>query len=209
MDIQTLVLFAIASLSINLIPGPDIIYIVSNTMKGKAKAGLQASLGLGVGYLFHTLAAVLGLSALITSSALLFSIVKYLGAAYLLYLGFTSLRSAVKGQSTFQLPEGSKGKQTKVFQQGVIVSVLNPKVALFFLSFLPQFIDLNAGNSAMQLLTLGLFFSVLATLCNLTYAVLGSVIFGNPKLKKYTRGIEAVSGTLLVGLAARIALTKQ
>jgi threonine/homoserine/homoserine lactone efflux protein len=206
MEINTLILFVIAALSINLIPGPDVIYIVTNTMKGKMKSGMKASLGLGVGYLLHTLAAVLGLSALILSSAFLFTVIKYLGAAYLLYLGVQSLINCYKNNSKICVEESNE-KQKNVFKQGVIVSVLNPKVAMFFLAFLPQFIDPNSLNAAAELLTLGLLFSLLATGCNILYASLGSILFSSPKADKYSRVLEGVSGTILVGLSAKIALS--
>jgi threonine/homoserine/homoserine lactone efflux protein len=207
MDFHTLLIFIVACLSINLIPGPDVIYIVSNTMKGKMVGGMKAALGIGVGYFVHTLAACLGLSAIILSSALAFSIVKWLGAIYLLYLGVMSLKSMWKGQSNLIASHHSK-LETNVFKQGVIVSVLNPKVALFFVSFLPQFIDISAGDSNVQLLILGLLFSALATLCNVIYAIAGSWLLNNPKANRYTRIIEGVSGLLLIGLAGKIALNK-
>jgi threonine/homoserine/homoserine lactone efflux protein len=206
MEINTLILFVIAALSINLIPGPDVIYIVTNTMKGKMKSGMKASLGLGVGYLLHTLAAVLGLSALILSSAFLFTVIKYLGAAYLLYLGVQSLINCYKNNSKICVEESNE-KRKNVFKQGVIVSVLNPKVAMFFLAFLPQFIDPNSLNAAGELLTLGLLFSLLATGCNIFYASLGSILFSSPKADKYSRVLEGVSGTILVSLSAKIALS--
>ncbi|MEZ9231381.1 LysE family translocator [Vibrio amylolyticus] len=209
MDVQTLLLFAIASLSINLIPGPDVVYIVSNSMKGKLGIGLKAALGLGVGYFFHTFAAVVGLSALVLNSAIVFSIVKYLGAAYLLYLGVMSVRNMLKGTSSFSVEAGSGSDKGKgIFKQGVIVSILNPKVALFFLSFLLQFVDVSSGSVTMQLLILGTLFSGLATLCNIVYAVVGSWLFSNPKMARYTRVIEGVSGGLLIALAGKIALSK-
>lgn len=99
MDSNSLLLFVVACLAINMIPGPDVIYIVSNTIKGKLSAGLKAALGLGVGYFFHTLAACLGLSAIILSSSLAFSVVKWLGAAYLVYLGVQSLLSMWRGEN--------------------------------------------------------------------------------------------------------------
>lgn len=207
MEFHTLLLFTVACLSINLIPGPDVIYIVSNTMKGKMASGMKAALGLGVGYFVHTLAACFGLSAIILSSALAFGIVKWLGAAYLLYLGIMSLKSMWQGQSKLSVNNGSE-PESDVFKQGVVVSVLNPKVALFFLSFLPQFIDVSAGAINIQLLVLGLLFSVLATLCNIIYAVAGSWLLDNPKASSYTQVIEGVSGFLLVGLAGKIALSK-
>ncbi len=155
MDLNSLLLFAVACLAINLIPGPDVIYIVSNTMKGKMISGLKAAMGLGVGYFVHTLAASLGLSAIILSSALAFSIVKWLGAAYLVYLGIQALISMWRGHNKIVVDDNSK-PNGNVFFQGIVVSVLNPKVALFFLSFLPQFIDPLAGSTSIQLLTLGL-----------------------------------------------------
>ncbi|EPA8365413.1 LysE family translocator [Vibrio fluvialis] len=206
MEPHTLLLFTIACLSINLIPGPDVIYIVSNTMKGKMAAGMKAALGLGVGYVVHTLAACLGLSALILSSAMAFTVVKWLGAAYLVYLGIKSLLAMWRGGSQLSLDHQAKAPQN-IFMQGVIVSVLNPKVALFFLSFLPQFIDLSTGSASMQLFTFGLVFSVLATLCNVLYATAGSWLLGSPKASRYSRVTEGVSGVLLIGLAGKIAIS--
>ena len=207
MEFHTLLLFTVACLSINLIPGPDVIYIVSNTMKGKMASGMKAALGLGVGYFVHTLAACLGLSAVILSSALAFVVVKWLGAFYLLYLGIMSLKSMWQGKSKLSVSNNSE-PENNIFKQGIVVSVLNPKVALFFLSFLPQFIDVAAGSTNIQLLILGLLFSALATLCNVIYAVAGSWLLSSPKASRYTRIIEGISGFLLVGLAGKIALSK-
>ncbi|MCU8002738.1 MULTISPECIES: LysE family translocator [unclassified Shewanella] len=203
MDLNSLLLFAVACLAINLIPGPDVIYIVSNTMKGKMSSGLKAAMGLGVGYFVHTLAASLGLSAIILSSAFAFSIVKWLGAAYLVYLGIQALISMWRGNNQIVVDENSE-PNGNVFFQGIVVSVLNPKVALFFLSFLPQFIDPLAGSTSMQLLTLGLIFSFLATLCNLLYASAGSWVFSRPNSQRYSRALEGVSGVLLIGLASKV-----
>ena len=203
MDLNSLLLFAVACLAINLIPGPDVIYIVSNTMKGKMISGLKAAMGLGVGYFVHTLAASLGLSAIILSSALAFSIVKWLGAAYLVYLGIQALISMWRGNNKIMVDNNSKPNGNVVFQ-GIVVSVLNPKVALFFLSFLPQFIDPLAGSTSIQLLTLGLIFSLLATLCNVLYASAGSWVFSRPNSQRYSRALEGISGVLLIGLASKV-----
>ncbi|MCS6119917.1 LysE family translocator [Shewanella baltica] len=203
MDLNSLLLFAVACLAINLIPGPDVIYIVSNTMKGKMISGLKAAMGLGVGYFVHTLAASLGLSAIILSSALAFSIVKLLGAAYLVYLGIQALISMWRGNNKMVVDDNSK-PNGNVFFQGIVVSVLNPKVALFFLSFLPQFIDPLAGSTSIQLLTLGLIFSLLATLCNVLYASAGSWVFSRPNSQRYSRALEGISGVLLIGLASKV-----
>jgi len=206
MEMNTLLLFVIAALSINLIPGPDVIYIVTNTMKGKMKSGIAASLGLGLGYLIHTLGAVLGLSALILNSAFLFSVIKYLGAIYLLYLGVNSLKNCYLNRSTFNLDTRVK-KSGNVFKQGVIVSLLNPKVAIFFLAFLPQFIEPTTINASAELLTLGLLFSVLATVCNLVYAGLGSILFNSAKAQKYSIVLDGLSGSILIALSAKVALS--
>ena len=203
MDLNSLLLFAVACLAINLIPGPDVIYIVFNTMKGKMISGLKAAMGLGVGYFVHTLAASLGLSAIILSSALAFSIVKWLGAAYLVYLGIQALISMWRGNNKMVVDDNSK-PNGNVFFQGIVVSVLNPKVALFFLSFLPQFIDPLAGSTSIQLLTLGLIFSLLATLCNVLYASAGSWVFSRPNSQRYSRALEGISGVLLIGLASKV-----
>ncbi|TOG07493.1 LysE family translocator [Vibrio parahaemolyticus] len=206
MDLNSLVLFVIACLAINMIPGPDVIYIVSNTMKGKLTSGIKAAIGLGIGYFIHTLAACLGLSAIILSSAVAFTAVKWLGAAYLVYLGVQSLLSMWRGESKLVVNE-SIGSNKNVFAQGVIVSVLNPKVALFFLSFLPQFIDTSTGSTSTQLLVLGLLFSGLATMCNVLYASIGSWVFSRSNSQRYSRALEGVSGVLLIGLAGKVAIS--
>jgi threonine/homoserine/homoserine lactone efflux protein len=208
MEIHSLLLFAAACLSINLIPGPDVIYIVSTTMQGKMASGIKAALGLGVGYFIHTLAACLGLSAIILSSAIAFSLVKWLGALYLLYLGIMSLKSMWKGHSKLSVTD-EPVQQNNVFKQGVVVSVLNPKVALFFLSFLPQFIDTSSRSIETQLLLFGLIFSLLATLCNVVYAAAGNWLLSHSKACHYSRIMEGISGVLLIGLAGKIALSER
>ena len=209
MDGSSLLLFALACLALNLIPGPDVIYIVSNTLRGKLSAGLQAALGLGVGYLFHTLAACLGLSAILLSSALAFSVLKWLGAAYLLFLGVQALRAMYRGGGQLVLDQTKAPAKHNVFLQGVLVSVLNPKVALFFLAFLPQFIDSASGSVASQLLILGLVFCGLATICNMLYAALGNWLFSRANSQRYSRTLDGISGVLLIGLASKIVLSER
>ncbi|MBO1256599.1 LysE family translocator [Alteromonas sp. 5E99-2] len=208
MDNTSLFLFIIACLSINLIPGPDVIYIISNSMKGRKRDGMQAALGLGLGYIIHIMASCLGLSAIIVNSAITFTAIKWLGAAYLVYLGIQSLISMWKGQTRLTLDKNTLDNKN-VFIQGAIVSTLNPKVALFFLSFLPQFIDLYQGSTSNQLLMLGLLFSVLATLCNLVYAMAGNWLLSNKKSENYSRWLEGLSGFLLIGLAGKIVLDQR
>ncbi|CAG9296435.1 LysE family translocator [Celerinatantimonas diazotrophica] len=207
MSLHTFVLFMLASLSLNLIPGPDVIYIVSNMLKGSRKSAIKAACGLGCGYMVHTLAACIGLSALIVSSALAFTMIKWLGAAYLLWLGIKSLIAMYQGQSRLDLA-GTDKAVGNVFYQGIVVSVLNPKVALFFLSFLPQFISAESTHISAQLLVLGVAFSVLATLVNLLYAFVGSAVLNGTKAVKINRVMQGISGVLLVGLAGKIVMSK-
>ncbi|OIN04838.1 LysE family translocator [Oceanisphaera psychrotolerans] len=200
-------LFIPACLALNLTPGPDIFFVLSQALGERRFAGLWAALGLGVSYLGHTLLAVAGLSALVMQSATAFMVLKYLGAAYLLYLGWTSLRSA----STLHLPEAQHSDSIgRIFYRGLMVGLLNPKVALFFLAFLPQFISQERGSVPMQLLQLGLVFTLTATLCNGGYGLLGQ------RLKRGLQGRERVSvylnrisGGLMMALGARLALVQQ
>ncbi|MDC8831023.1 LysE family translocator [Alteromonas gilva] len=208
METESLLLFVVACLTLNMIPGPDVIYIVTHSMKGKVSDGLKATLGLGLGYLFHTFAACLGLSALIFSSALAFTIVKWLGALYLFYLGIRAIQCALKGKSKIVITDSQK-RQHDIFKQGLIVSLLNPKVALFFLSFLPQFVNPDESSVSMQFLMLGVIFTCLATTCNALYAALGGLLFARPETQKYARLLEGFSGILLIGLAVKVATNQR
>ncbi|WP_417616766.1 LysE family translocator [Oceanisphaera sp.] len=195
-------LFIPACLALNLTPGPDIFFVLSQALSERRYAGLWAALGLGLSYLGHTLLAVVGLSALIMQSATAFMVIKYLGAAYLLYLGWTSLRSV----SRFHLPQAQNShNKARIFYRGLMVGLLNPKVALFFLAFLPQFIRQESGAVPVQLLTLGLVFTLTATLCNGAYGLLGQ------RLKRLLQGqqrasviMNRLSGITMMALGARL-----
>lgn len=195
-------LFIPACLALNVTPGPDILFVLSQAFSERRYAGLWAALGLGLSYLGHTLLAVIGLSALIMQSATAFTVIKYLGAAYLLYLGWNSLRST----SVMTLPQAqSSGNTVRIFYRGLMVGLLNPKVALFFLAFLPQFIRQESGAVSLQLLTLGLVFTLTATLCNGAYGLLGQ------RLKRVLAGrarasvmMNRLSGAIMMALGVRL-----
>lgn len=195
-------LFIPACLALNVTPGPDIFFVLSQAFSERRYAGLWAALGLGLSYLGHTLLAVIGLSALIMQSATAFTVIKYLGAAYLLYLGWNSLRST----SVMTLPQAqSSGNTVRIFYRGLMVGLLNPKVALFFLAFLPQFIRQESGAVSLQLLTLGLVFTLTATLCNGAYGLLGQ------RLKRVLAGrarasvmMNRLSGAIMMALGVRL-----
>lgn len=169
-DLTTLALFAAAALALLLVPGPSVLYIVARSLHQGRRAGLVSVLGIQTGGLVHVLAATLGLSALVLSSALAFSAVKYLGAAYLIYLGVRTLLSRTEPASPVPLPPTQR--LAHIFWQGALINALNPKTALFFLAFIPQFVQPARGPVAVQTLALGLLFLLLATCTDSLYAVL-------------------------------------
>jgi threonine/homoserine/homoserine lactone efflux protein len=148
--------FLVAALALNLAPGPDMLYVIGRSVGQGRKAGVVSALGIFAGCWAHILAAAVGIAALLRSSPMAFNVVRYLGAAYLLYLGVKMIaqRSRLETQ---QLPSESL---SNIFRQGVITNVLNPKVALFFLAFLPQFVDARRGSVALQILFLGVVFDL-------------------------------------------------
>ena len=167
--LSTLAVFALAVLALVAIPGPNHIYIATRSAAQGRAAGVASSFGVEAGTLVHVGAATVGLSALIASSATAFEVVRYLGAAYLVLLGVKALRSrpAAEGDAG---PAIAAAPLAKLFRDGMLVNVLNPKVALFFLAFLPQFIDREAGAVVSQTLVLGLVLSTLGMTSNLVWA---------------------------------------
>jgi threonine/homoserine/homoserine lactone efflux protein len=171
LDFSRLPLFIFASIVLLLTPGPAVLYIIARSVDQGRVAGLVSVLSVEVGNLFHAVAASLGLSALLFSSATAFNVVKYLGAAYLVYLGVRKLFST---NTTTQQKALEPQSLRRVFSQGVTVAVLNPKTALFFLAFLPQFVDRSKGQVGLQLLMLGCLFVFMAIISDGMYAILAS-----------------------------------
>ncbi len=201
---STLLVFAAASLGLLVIPGPAVIYIVTRSIDQGRLAGLVSVFGIAGGTMFHVVAAALGLSALLMTSATAFKIVKLLGALYLIYLGIRKLLVKEEVEQP-QLVEHSR--LSKIFFQGVIVNVLNPKTGLFFLAFLPQFADPSRGSVALQILMLGLIFEALALCSDSLFAMLAGT-FGH-WLKGNTRFLQgqryfAGSMYILLGLTAAV-----
>jgi threonine/homoserine/homoserine lactone efflux protein len=159
-----------SALLLNITPGPDTLYIVGRSSTQGTRAGIVAALGIGTGALVDVCAAALGLSALLAASAAAFTVVKFIGAAYLVYVGISLIRSK---SSTQSLPSSSLHRQTSmqgIFFQGFLTNVLNPKVALFFLAFLPQFVASNAASKPLAFLILGVIFDLNGTIWNLIVA---------------------------------------
>ncbi|HLW03498.1 MAG TPA: LysE family translocator [Ktedonobacterales bacterium] len=178
---STILLFSLAALGLLLIPGPAVLYIVTRSVSQGRRAGLVSVGGIELGGLTHAVAAALGLSALLLTSALAFDIVKYVGAAYLIYLG---VRAMLTRDDSHQA-EPAPRSLSRLFTQGYLVNLLNPKTALFFYAFLPQFVDPARGNIIAQTLFFGLLFVLLAACTDSLYALLSSTV--GQRLTKATR----------------------
>jgi threonine/homoserine/homoserine lactone efflux protein len=204
-DWSTLSLFIAAASILVFIPGPNTLYIIARSVQQGRAAGIVSSLGVQLGTLFHVAAAAFGMSALLLSSALAFDIVKYAGAAYLIYLGIKTLLTKEKIEPTEEIKRTSL---SRVFFQGAIVNVLNPKTALFFFAFLPQFIDATRGAVAMQIVLLGMILVFLGILSDTVYALAAGSI-GN-RLRgsiRFLRAQRYFAGSVYIGLGAATALT--
>lgn len=197
-------LFFTAALVLVLTPGPVVLYIISRSVEQGRRAGLVSVVGLEIGNLCHVLAAAFGLSAILLSSALVFDLVKYLGAAYLIYLGIRKLRSSD------HVADAAVKRDTlrRIFSQGIVVAVLNPKTALFFFAFLPQFVDPTSDSVTLQILLLGVLMVLMATVTDTMYAIMagtaGRWLRGN---RHFLRAQRYISGTVYIGLGITAALT--
>lgn len=187
LDVSKLSLFLIAAVVLLLATGPSNLYIVARSIDRGRKAGLVSALGVQVGTLFHVTAAALGLSALLATSALPFAVVKYLGAAHLIYLGLRKLFTREQIQADQMI--GSR-KLGRIFSDGVIVNVLNPKVALFFLAFFPQFVNPSTGSVTIQILILGCILFGLGLVNDVLYVLLAGTL--GQWLKSNLRFLQAV-----------------
>ena len=175
MEFSTLGLFVIAAVTLIIIPGPAVLYIMARSIDQGKKAGLVSALGVSLGGSVHVLAGAIGVSAILMTSATAFNIVKYLGAAYLVYLGCKTLFST-SDRTTSEMTQAPRKTLVKIFYQSALVEVMNPKTALFFLAFFPQFISPSAGSVTVQFFLLGTIFIILALICDGLYAVLAASI---------------------------------
>lgn len=208
-DAATLAVFFAASLALYITPGPDMMYIASRSLGQGRAAGIISAFGTCTGLLLHTLGAALGLTVLLTVWPLAYQIVKWLGVGYLIYLGIRALRS--REQASPIAPDGARATHWwRLYGQGALVNLLNPKIALFFLAFLPQFADAEGGNFAARAMILG----VLFTAGGLAWTLFLAWIFGNagdwlarrPAVWKWQRRL---TGSTLIALAAHLALSER
>ena len=204
LDWSTLTLFISVATIMVFIPGPNTLYIIARSIQQGRLAGFISSLGVQVGTMVHMAAAAVGISALLVSSVWAFQVVKYAGAVYLIYLGVRTLVAKEK----MEKPNVRRAKLSRVFYQGVIVNVLNPKTALFFFAFLPQFINPGRGAVAIQVAILGTILIFLGTLSDSIYALasgtMGNWLRGN---LKFVRAQRYFAGTIYIGLGAVTALS--
>lgn len=204
-----LLLFIVSGLLLNITPGPDSLYIVARSTSQGWRAGASAALGIGAGCYVHILAAALGLSALLATSAFAFSLLRWLGGAYLVYVGLSLLRGAGR-QNAARLVSVAPASLRQIFFQGFLTNVLNPKVGLFFLAFVPQFIDPAAPNKALAFLFLGVIFNINGTLWCLFLAWSAAMLsqrlsFAN----RMATWLNRATGALFVFLGFKLFFSRQ
>ena len=209
-DLSTFIIFAAASLALTLVPGPAVLYIVARGVEGGRPASLVSVLGVTTGGVLHTAFAAVGLSAILASSATAFAVVKWVGVAYLVYLGLRRIRAPDEGGENTSHPVESE-PLTRIFRQAVLVDLLNPKVALFFLAFLPQFVDPSRGAAWTQILALGLTFAAVGLLTDSLYALVSGSAADWLKRKSdsasFRRGQRYLSGGVYLALGAGAAVS--
>jgi len=206
--LQQLPLFMAAVLVLNATPGVDLLLTVSRTAQSGPRAGVMAALGINAGCALHALAAAFGLAALLAWSATAFTLLKWVGAAYLLWLGVGMLRSAWQGPVSGRLEAAADVRPASPaadFRRGLLTNLLNPKVALFMLAFLPQFIPAQSAHKTLAFLGLGLLFVVQSLLFLLVVVLLTARLSRLPVLTRSARGLQALGGLLFFALALRLA----
>ena len=225
-DVHDLGLFILAGVLLNLTPGVDFLYVLGRSTARGFAAGVWAALGIGAGCFVHITAAALGLSAILASSAAAFTVVKWIGAAYLVYMGIGMLRqrsgaeaqpTTVRAREDVRLPgvsvhvaEAQRGTSARIFWQGFATNVLNPKVALFFLAFVPQFIDVRSPGKVQAFLLLGTIFNTTGTLWNLFVAWSSAALARRLDIaSRVGRWLNRTLGAIFIALGVKLALTER
>lgn len=204
-DLATLAVFLTSTLALNLSPGPDVLFVLANSAQHGTRGGLLATFGISMGIVVHTFVAAVGLAAVLAANRWAFDAVRLLGAAYLVWLGISAWRSAGTTSAT-QAPTGAG----RILRRGFVTNVLNPKVALFFLAFLPQFADPKRGALAAQIAALGALFITCGTLVNAAYAIAGGWLSRRLQQDPRWRGrLTRFSASILVSLGLRLLLPQR
>lgn len=209
-DIHHFALFLLSGLLLNMTPGADMLFIVSRSAGQGVRAGAMAALGVGTGCLVHVTAAAVGLSALIAASDLAFSVVKWMGAAYLVWLGMGLLRARSQAlEAQVVVAPMAAAPLRAVFWQGVLTNVLNPKIVLFFLAFLPQFVGTSTHGQGWAFLLLGVVFTVNGTLFNLGVAWAAARARHLGRMQRLALWVRRLTGVVFIGLGLRLALASR
>jgi len=207
LDFETIILFITASTLLALAPGPDNLFVLTQSMSKGAKPGIFVTLGLCSGLIFHTSAVALGVAAIFQTSIVAFSILKYIGAGYLLYLAYMSFKSS---SSSSVKADKQDLSSFKLYKRGIIMNVTNPKVSIFFLAFLPQFTNPINGNVTLQIFMLGAIFMLCALVVFSSIAMiagkLGSWFNSSPNAENI---LNKIAGTVFAGLAIKLALSER
>lgn len=211
-DAQHLLLFIVAGLLLNLTPGPDVLYIVSNALRSGTRAGVMAGLGITAGCFVHVFAAAVGVGALLAASATAFTILKWMGAAYLLYVGVRLLFAQPMPESWASLRPapayGGRNPLWAVFRGGLLTNVLNPKVAIFFLAFVPQFIAPETQHKALAFVLLGTLFNVNSVAVNSAWAVAAGWMARRAAVQRGMHWLDRAAGAMFLAFGLKLALTE-
>lgn len=207
LDFETIILFVTASTLLALAPGPDNLFVLTQSMSKGAKPGIFVTLGLCSGLIFHTTAVAVGVAAIFQTSIVAFNILKYIGAGYLLYLAYMSFKSS----SNSSVKANKQNLSTfKLYKRGIIMNVTNPKVSIFFLAFLPQFTNPSHGNVTIQIFMLGAIFMLCALVVFSSIAMiagkLGNWFNRSPNAQNI---LNKIAGTVFAGLAIKLALSER
>ena len=204
-DLSTIIIFLGAGFIMLVVPGPAVLYITAQSIDQGTKAGIISTLGIAVGSLVHIVFAALGISTILVTSAAAFNIVKYIGAAYLIYLG---VKKFLEKETVEEFQKVIEVKYSEIFYKGVLVNLFNPKTALFFFAFLPQFIDITKSSPTFQMIFLGVILTILGIISDGAYALLAGKVSGF--LKKNTGVLKAqkyVTGSIYILLGAVTAVS--
>ncbi len=213
LGLHDLWLFAATVFVFNLTPGPDLLFTLARTLRHGVRGGVAAACGIGAGCVVHTLAAAFGLAAVLAASADAFSAIKWIGAAYLVWLAIGLLRTEPKASADADAPSAAatvafEASLGRIFRQGLLTNALNPKVAIFFLAFLPQFIDAASPHKTFAFLTLGGWFIAQGLVFLVAFAALVAPLGRWQAPARARRGLRATGGALFLAMAARLALAQ-
>lgn len=203
-DTNQILLFMTATLALNLTPGPDVLYVLANSARHGVRGGMFAALGISGGIVFHTCIAAFGIAALLLAHRWAFDALRIAGALYLIWLGIAAWRDT----GTHEISTASDASLGQIFRRGLLTNVLNPKVALFFLAFLPQFADPARGSVTLQVLVFGALFIVSGTIVNVVYAWAGGALSAALRRDiRWQRRLNRISGSILLLLGGRLLLS--